>query len=425
MKVLYVSRLFSGLERSVSDASWKPTGVPTIYRIIEALSREADLNLILCAKDGHTSLSDLKDRRMRLEGLDCPVEILAATPKFSFLPRALSVAYRELRHALRTIFRAWREQPDLIYIDHGNVWTAGILARISPIPIVFRVMGVYPAMRDAIEGKRQVHCYLRWCYRAPFATVVCTQDGSGVEPWLKKAVAPSVPVHILVNGVDDVSTSASLDAAEFQVPNDATIVMFLGKLEHGKGALSFAEGFVAAQHHDLSLHAVMIGTGSQVPMIKAAFANANCSERLTLIERLPHAAVLGLLKRSDIYVSLNRFGNLSNANLEAMRVGTAMIFPEAQTDTGVDLETDRIIPADAVRRIKDSDDKVGLVQAILQLSGSRELRATMSNQVRTISAEHIGDWDTRVKREMEILREIVTRQTKTRLNEAVQTKPKR
>lgn len=415
MKVLYVARLFSGLERSVSESSWKPTGVPTIYRIIEALSQETELQLLLCAKDGHTSLSDLEDRRTKLDGLNCPVEILAATPKVSFLPRALLVACREFRHALRTISRVWYEQPDLIYIDHGNVWTAGILARITRIPVVFRVMGVYPAMRDAIDGKRLAHRYLRWCYGAPFATVVCTQDGSGVESWLKKAIRPGTPVHVLVNGVDQLPHDAKLDGIESNVPDDATIVMFLGKLEDGKGALSFAEGFIEAQRLDSNLHAVMIGTGSQLPAIEEAFASANCRERLTLIERLPHVAVLGILKRADIYVSLNRFGNLSNANLEAMRVGTAMIFPEAQADTGVDLATDCIIPAEAVRRIKNSDDKAGLVGAILHLSGSKATRAAMSDQVRILAAERIGDWDTRVKREMAILRGIVSGQGKIRV----------
>lgn len=409
MKVLYVSRLFSGLERSVSEKSWKPTGVPTIYRIIEALSQETELQLLLCAKDGHTSLSNLKDGRMQLSGLNCPVEVLAATPNSSFLPRFLTVACRELRHALRTLVRVVRERPDLVYIDHGNVWTAGILARISSIPVVFRVMGVYPAMRNALEGRRLAHRYLRWCYRAPFATVVCTQDGSGVEPWLAKAIAPNVSVHVLVNGVDDVPTTASSEPVSHSIPTDKIVVMFLGKLEDGKGALAFAEGIVEAQRQDTNIHAVMIGTGSQLPAIKTEFANAGFSDRLTIIERLPHADVLGLLERSDIYVSLNRFGNLSNANLEAMRVGTAMIFPEAQPHSGVDLATDRIVSGDAIKRIRDSDDKAGLVRAVLQLAASKKMRTAMSDKVRAIAAEHFGDWDARVEREMSILRRVVDR----------------
>ncbi len=36
-KILYVCRLFNGLETSVKSRKWNPTGVPTIYKIIETL----------------------------------------------------------------------------------------------------------------------------------------------------------------------------------------------------------------------------------------------------------------------------------------------------------------------------------------------------------------------------------------------------
>ena len=36
-KILYVCRLFNGLEQSVIEGKWSPTGVPTIFRMIEKL----------------------------------------------------------------------------------------------------------------------------------------------------------------------------------------------------------------------------------------------------------------------------------------------------------------------------------------------------------------------------------------------------
>ena len=53
MKVLYISRLFSGLEQSIIDQNWKPTGVPTIYRLLEKLEIECDeLKIIFSIKEG-------------------------------------------------------------------------------------------------------------------------------------------------------------------------------------------------------------------------------------------------------------------------------------------------------------------------------------------------------------------------------------
>ena len=39
MKVLVVARLFSGLAESLSRGRWEPSGVPAIYKLLEALAR--------------------------------------------------------------------------------------------------------------------------------------------------------------------------------------------------------------------------------------------------------------------------------------------------------------------------------------------------------------------------------------------------
>ncbi len=41
MRILYTVRLFSGLEDGLREGIWRPRGVPTIYRMIEALDRSA------------------------------------------------------------------------------------------------------------------------------------------------------------------------------------------------------------------------------------------------------------------------------------------------------------------------------------------------------------------------------------------------
>ena len=47
MKILYVSRLFSGLAEGIRDRRWDPRGVPTVYRLLEALDKsEHDLRIV-------------------------------------------------------------------------------------------------------------------------------------------------------------------------------------------------------------------------------------------------------------------------------------------------------------------------------------------------------------------------------------------
>ena len=64
LKVLYVCRLFSGLEESISKKKWCPTGVPTIYRIIDKLKKDNKyFKLVLTSKGGFTKLNLRKIQR--------------------------------------------------------------------------------------------------------------------------------------------------------------------------------------------------------------------------------------------------------------------------------------------------------------------------------------------------------------------------
>ena len=404
MKVLYATRLFSGLEASVASRTWNPTGVPTIYRLIEALaSVPGRVSVVLCAKDGHTMLNDLRDMQIDFVGLPCRVQIMAATPHAS---GPFTRALREVRHAVGIVRSILRERPSLIYLDHGNVWTAGILARVLKTPVVFRVMGVYPAMRTALESPKIANRILRWCYKAPYAAVICTQDGSGVEPWLKTALSQETPVHTLLNGVDPVTLSGDQHPAVSEIRSDATVVTFLGKLEPAKGITEFTDAFLAAYRKNRGLHALIVGSGSLSDATRDKFQAADASGALTLLQRLPHDQVLNALSRSDIYVSLNKYGNLSNANLEAMRVGAAIIMPDAQPDLGIDLATRDIVPPGSAIRIDPVCKIPEIADAILELAADPDKRVSLSSDIRQLAQSRLDTWESRIKREVDILEQV-------------------
>ena len=403
MRVLYLARLFSGLESSLIRRVWAPTGVPTIYKFVELLDRRASaLRLVLAQKDGHTTWTATKPQEIKMAALRRSIRVLPGTAHFAFLPRAMAAALRELLHLAAVVRETAKFRPDVVYIDHGNVWQAGLLARFSSIPVVFRVMGVYPAMRTALDGSRPAHALLRWLYRSPFAAVVCTQDGSGVETWLDRAIAPSVPRSIMLNGIDQPIEDVSSEVLEM-VPADACLVTFVGKLEAAKGATEFMRAFLEAARHEPRLHALVIGTGSGRAAVGELVERADAAARVTMVDRLPHGQVLNLLKRTDIYVSLNRLGNLSNANLEAMLAGIAMVVPRAQPWVGIDVATDALFPPDALWRIAQTDDLDGLVAALLALAANPAERARRAAAIRDAAKRFAWSWQARLDAEYAIV----------------------
>ena len=51
MNILFVTRLYSGFEKSLYSKIWNPEGVPTIYNLFNGLSLSHDLSIIFTAKD--------------------------------------------------------------------------------------------------------------------------------------------------------------------------------------------------------------------------------------------------------------------------------------------------------------------------------------------------------------------------------------
>jgi glycosyltransferase involved in cell wall biosynthesis len=403
MKILYCVRLFSGLQKSVEDESWRPTGVPTIYRMMERLARDRhDASIMLTCKDGNVTWRGTRNTAVTLTGLGAPVNVLAGVRRWTWLPRRVRGPVREFAHALAVRRTYRRERPDIVYLDHANIFVAGFLALTTRARIVLRIMGVYPVMRDALTGTSLRCRLLRWCYRRRYALVVCTQDGSGVERWLEDALHVDVPRIALLNGIDQ--DKAAADTGVEDMPDDATVVMFLGKLEPEKGALAFIDAFMEARRRATGrLFALIVGTGSDAAAIRHRIETDDASASVRMLDRLPHAAVLALLERVDIYVSLNRLGNLSNANLEALAAGCCMVFPAVQPDLGIDVATDRLIPANAALRISCADDTAGLADSIVALAGDPARRARMGAAAKQAGATMLTDWDTRIDAEIALL----------------------
>ena len=297
-------------------------------------------------------------------------------------------------------------RPDLIYVDHANNIMAAIFSRFTKTPVVYRVMGVYPAMRDVLKGYRPGHVILRFCYRSPFRKVI-TLDGSGIEPWLEKA-NKKTEIHSLINGVNLKECSHSIE--EFShIDREKTVVLYVGKLmKSAKGCEEFLEGFIKAYNKsDKNLHGVSIGFGSKRNKMVERVKKVNLEPAITFIERMPHESIMKAHDIADIYVSLNRLGNLSVANLEAMKSGQCMIFPESQRSNKIDEITDRLIPQDSVKRIKSTDDVDGLAKEILNLHKKPDQRKILSEKMFKCAQGFIPSWEKRVGQEYNILKDIL------------------
>ena len=84
-KVLYIARIFSGLEVSINNNFWNPTGVPTIYKLIEALDKDFELKIIFTEKNKEQNIILKKDNfNYSLNGLKANIVLLRYSQKNFF-----------------------------------------------------------------------------------------------------------------------------------------------------------------------------------------------------------------------------------------------------------------------------------------------------------------------------------------------------
>ena len=412
MKIIYATRLFSGLEKSFLNKIWSPTGVPTIYKVIEEFDSEYDAKFIFCAKDsaaGYQSIwKNKSDDSFYVEGLKNKITVLSGINYFySWLPRSIAIIFRELRQSLILIFQVLKFKSDIIYIDHANTFSAAILSRYQRnAQVIFRVMGVYPFMRRAINSPSFINNCYKWAYRSPFSLVICTQDGSGVELWLKQAIGQGVKTHILLNGVDQFFLNKKTSTYFDFLPQDKNIILYVGKLEEYKGCYDFVNSIILLLKKGiLNLHALIIGTGTEETKLQKLVKDSNFSDNFTFISRLSHYQIMEAHQLSDIYISMNYLGNLSNSNLEAIESSSCMIIPSTQNKDGIDIITKKLL-GDSVMTSPIKKPKA-LSKVIKKLMDSKKKRIEMTELLNDKKKGFLWSWDERILYEKKLLDRLI------------------
>ena len=403
IRVMVVARLFSGLADGLAQEAWRPHGVPAIYRLLESLAARKDVELLTV----FANKDDNGGRFARGREFETPslgrVVILPWVPRNWLAALGLDGKLREAGHLLRCLWLWLRFRPHLVYATNANFPVAAIFARLRLSRVVLRLLGLNPDQYRVAESRGG---FQRWLYHAPFDHVVCSLDGSGVDYYLPRLIAPQVPCSVLLNGVDpqrpDIEATARIEKSHGE--DGPPVVLFIGRLEWNKGCREFVEGVLGLlARRPGSLRAVLVGDGGLRVELAGRIAAARAEDQVLLAGNVPHGEVAAWLARADVYVSLNHLGNLSNANLEAMAAGKCMIILDADPKTHTDMETARLIPGDAAMRIGREEMAGNLARALDSLLDEAGKIESYAAAAARLGKELLQPWDRRIETEIDLI----------------------
>ena len=411
MKILFALRLYSGLEDSVINEKWQPNGIPTIYKLLEDLDKKHDIKVLLMHKiPNEMQYSKYKEKHNKtifFKEFKEPFEIISSTynnnePHLSKYKKIIE----EFIHFKAILKYIRKEKPDLIYIDNANIWSAGLIARIQSSPVVFRLLGIYPYITKLSQNKLNIsQRILKWLFKAPFSLVINTNDGSGKSIHVTKLLKKNTNYQLLLNGVDIPKLKKNQVAHKININKTKLVCLFVSKLETYKGCLIFVEAMIKAMHQGIELHSIIIGEGSQKKNIETLIQKEDMSNNFSILGNIPHNDIFYYHSISNIYVSLNQLGNMSNTNLEAIKFGQVVIFPRS-LDNETDNEDIKLFGEKNILWIKNPYDKEGLLFHLEKINNNRSLLTSYKSQILAIS-KLLPSWQERINKEVSLLEGIV------------------
>ncbi len=394
MKIVMITRLMSGFVSSIKKGRWEPEGTPAIYRMIDILDKEQQLNIIFTLK--HREAIDPKylNRYLSIKGLFAKIKILSGPDTLPSLLGRLRIYISELCQCWHVYWYVKKNQPDLVYIDRANILLAATIARFSPVRVYLRLLGVPPSLQIMRSRPALPHYLYRWAYRSPFQMVLCSRDGSPGQSWMQHTLNPRTPRRCWVNGVD-------LVAQHSRYISPPVRIVLMGRLNYLKRIDQVVDAILNLPDTYLDkIHVDVVGQGELFETIEKKINN---DRRFKLHGVLPHSKILSLLLQNDILISLNTHGNLTNTVLEAVRCGLCLIVPKADRKTGIDVETHQFIPENAIISLGQEALLSNLTKQLQSLIDQPGLILHYQRQIRQL-AQKIDTWDQRIKRERVLLK---------------------
>ncbi len=381
-----------------------PTGVPTVYKLIEKLDKNFDLIVILCSKNKEEQISVIKKNKINLIGIKADFYILPYTKKNNIFFKIIS----EVKQLFLFYLIYLKYRPSLVYLGNSNIFMAPYIRFLIRKPIVLRIMGIYDSMKKIYESKKinLINAYFRFCYRIYFNYIIFTEDGSGSRDWINHAINSNTRYSLLINGVENKFTKEINIKSFKKFADNEKFILFIGRLEPGKGFKEFIEFLEILSSSKNKFKVVIIGSGVMEKQLNY-FINKNKDLNIVHISRVDHKYINYFYKNCFIFVSLNKRGNLSNTNLEAINAGCCtLLLEEKNYKTSTEM-TKKFLNPKIFWRINRKNTAKDLSSKIIYLFENIEVHYKLKKSTKMFAKKNLRSWDFRIKEEINIINSLI------------------
>ncbi len=220
------------------------------------------------------------------------------------LPRVVS----KLRRLLKS------NQPDVVqsFLWHANVLSAWVVPSLG-IPL-------FGGVRIS-ERRTSRYAFDRWSASRSSKTICVSQC---VADWCVQTEKMEAGKLIVIpNGIAIESAKQSISPDSHSVPDNAKILLFVGRLEPQKGIDVLVQHAKSLLRQLQNHHLVLIGDGSMRPLLQTLAEQKELTGRVHCLGQ--RNDVRAWMARSELLLLPTRYEGMPNVVLEAMAEGLAVV----------------------------------------------------------------------------------------------------
>ena len=401
MKILFITSFYSAVKLSVNSNSWNPSGMPAITKLFERLHEKSHRfdNIYIERSDNSFKINENLGSRFNNK-----IIVISLSNKLNIkFFRYLKNTYNSLVVLYYSIMQLFKNHYDLVYIDRANIFTGAILSFFK-YKVILRLHGVTDFYYDYNKFFFKIlHPITLLGLKYKFNHIICSNDGSPGLYFLKQFTNHKRST-LLLNGVNKHINNKSdiINRKNLLIPDNTIVFLFVGRLTNDKGIIDFLNAMLDLKLRQIDFFAIIIGEGLFHTRILKSIESNNLNNIL-LLPKVNYMDIHHYYNLSDVYVSLNKLGNLSNTVLEAINAEMCIVTLDKSKKLFKDISTYNLLK-DSVLYVNREKLRQSLYEIFNFLLDDHSNILKMKNKIKK-PKKLLNSWDIRIDREIKILKE--------------------
>lgn len=396
-KILFITSLYSGISDSIINNIWNPKGMPAIYKLLEGL-KKSNIRFDYCF------INNKNQKSFKIKNINFPdvfFHILHAKQKTLPIPIKILQPYFLANKKLNKILESIDlSNYDLIYIDRSNIDLIPYLKKNFEGKIFLRLHGVgtlFQSYQNSLKF-RLYNFHKLFSLRKKIDFILSSKDGTQVKKFLKFYTNKETKKKIIINGVNLVSSVVRKSDKNVRF-------LFVGRLENDKGIIQVIKVFnLLSNSHLRKCNLTIVGVGGLLEEVKKLSSGNPAIKVLSSIE---HKKMEDIYLNSDVLISLNLLGNISNVVLEAINYELGIITLKKDDINNFDQESNEFLE-DKVIYIDRNMIENQLKEKILFFVNDFNNIAIYQQKTRDFLKTKLISWDKRIQIELEIIKTLIS-----------------